>query len=199
VALGVFLLEFLDLFLLFDPLDAATHRLWHGHDLAAEAVAVDLDPPCELDLLVAGQQRDLAHLRQVHPHRIIDLVVEFFNGGGFGCVGGRFVLRAARRALALFGGPLGQILDQFEALRFELAENLLELLGVVGRIGQQGVELVVGDHALAFGLLDQRRHDVSKGDRLRFGVRFLVDHVLLHHGLPWVGKGAPAICRTVRC
>ena len=42
-------------------------------DLAAEtAAARDLDLLGEADLLVAGEQRDLAHLGQVHADRVVD-------------------------------------------------------------------------------------------------------------------------------
>ena len=41
-------------------------------DLAAEPLAGDLDLLGQADLLVAGEQGDLAHLRQVHPDRVVD-------------------------------------------------------------------------------------------------------------------------------
>jgi hypothetical protein len=52
-------------------LNAGPHHVVARQQLAAERGAGDLDAARQADLFLAGEQRDLAHLRQVHPHRVV--------------------------------------------------------------------------------------------------------------------------------
>jgi len=57
-----------------DPPQHFHRRLHHVvafQDLVSEAGAGQLDLLGQRDFLLPGQQRNLAHLRQIHPHRII--------------------------------------------------------------------------------------------------------------------------------
>ena len=53
-------------------LTAALAAIGGLEDLLAVEAAGDVDAPGERDLLVPREERDLAHLREVHPHRIVD-------------------------------------------------------------------------------------------------------------------------------
>ncbi len=92
--------------------------------LAAENLARDLDLLRQRDFLLAGEQGDFAHLREIHPHRIVDPLgrslgqlglevhVDFFfvflNLGDV--FRGRFIFRN-RRFLHLGLGALGEVAD----------------------------------------------------------------------------------------
>ena len=76
----VLFLLFPNLFLFFNPLDAAANRVQRGHHLATETIAIDLDTASKFNFLIAIEQRDFAHLRQIHANRIVDLLADL----GFG-------------------------------------------------------------------------------------------------------------------
>ena len=59
-----------------EHLDGATDHVVASQQLAAEGGAGELDLAGKADFLLAGKQRDFAHLRQVHPHGVV--------GPGFG-------------------------------------------------------------------------------------------------------------------
>ena len=57
-----------------ERLDDAAQGEIAFEDFAAEAAAGDFDLFGEVDFLVAAEQRDFAHLRQVHADRVVDLL-----------------------------------------------------------------------------------------------------------------------------
>ena len=57
---------------LLEDLDRALKAVVDLQHLRAENLAGDFDLLGQRDFLLAGEQRDLAHLREVHPHRIVD-------------------------------------------------------------------------------------------------------------------------------
>ena len=135
-----------------DPVKALLGR--HGQQLlrqrqvlfAGEAKAVD-DPPrllfrgfdalANLHLLLARQQRHLAHLPQIHPHRIIQNVV------------------AAPFLLFVRLGPpaplhLGGV-DDLNLQGAQLGQDLVQVGGGDNVVGQGVVEVVMGQVALLLG------------------------------------------------
>jgi len=114
-------------------------------DLAAEAAAGDLDPLGQLDLLVAGQEGDLAHLGQVHADRVVDpagdLVLELL-GAEVVVVGGLVddLVVGVGVVLAAEEAGLGLLLaDQLDAELLERLDQGLELLGVAGSSGSRSL------------------------------------------------------------
>ena len=91
-----------------------------------------LDPPRQVDLLCSVQERDLADLLQVHPHRVVGRRLEQVDldpnlGGGVGVVAGDL------DDLDPLGGQV--LLD--------LGEELLDLLGCE-IVDRDGFEQVLG-------------------------------------------------------
>src|SRR5262245_7092639 len=124
-------------------------------NLASETLAGDLDLLGQRDFLVAAQERDLAHLREVHPHRVIDAAaVLLFEKAeidlgtqlvvNFGGLGGA--------TLALLGLRL---VDQLDALVLEQDQELIQFLGVDGVIRQIVVDLAVCQVAFLLALVEQ--------------------------------------------
>ena len=144
-----------------DPLEHLDHvaqGIIAFEHLAAEALAGDFDLLGQGDFLLAGEQRDFAHLGEVHAHRIVDAAavaflvdegqVEFADLG-FGLGG---VPRRRGPGFAFLGLRL---VDQFDALLFEEHEQLIELLGVDGVVGQVFVDLAVGQVTLFLARFEQ--------------------------------------------
>jgi hypothetical protein len=103
-----------------------------------------LDPLGDLDLLLAREQRHLAHLLQVHPHRVVEDVV----------------LRRARLLLLGLLLALLVVLDLvgLEDLDLEVLqdrEDVIDLLLVLDRLGQRLVDVVERQVALLLGQADQ--------------------------------------------
>ena len=127
-----------------------------GHRALADAadhlVLAGLDALGDLDLALAAQQLDAAHLAQVHAHGIVGaaelLVLAGRFGGDHGGLG-----RLSRSG----GGGLFLLLglDHVDAGFRQHRHRVLDLLGghFVGRQG--GVQLVVGDVAALLALLDE--------------------------------------------
>ena len=121
---------------------------------AALALAV-LDALGDLDLALAGEQRDRAHLAQVHAHRVVGLARPArrprpspppprpprFAGssapadGGLGLGGLRGLLRV----------------DDLDAVVAEHRHQVVDLIGRHDVLGQRVVDLVVGEEALLRG------------------------------------------------
>ena len=111
-----------------------------------------LDAPRDLDLALAGEQRDGAHLAQIHADRVVGLVER----------AGREIelelLGALRRPIDRLD-VVAQIflvgIDDFDAGAAEDAEELVEFVRRrdVGR--QRLVDLVVEEVALLFALIDE--------------------------------------------
>ncbi len=95
------------------------------------------DALADLHLLLAGQQRHLAHLAQVHPHRVIQNIVA-----------APFLL------VVRLGGPaplhLGGVND-LDVQGAQLAEDLVQVGGGDDVVGQGVVEIVIGQMALLLG------------------------------------------------
>ena len=127
-----------------------------GHRALADAadhlVLAGLDALGDLDLALAAQQLDRAHLAQVHAHGIVG-AAEFLvlagrlgrHHGGLGRLG-----RVGGGGLFLLLG-----LDDIDAGFRQHRHGVLDLLGghLVGRQG--GVQLVIGDVAALLALLDE--------------------------------------------
>ncbi len=103
-----------------------------------------LDPLGDLDLLLARQQRNLAHLLQVHPDRIVEDVV----------------LRGARLLLLGLLLALLVVLDlvRLEDLDLEVLQDrqdVVDFLLVFDRLGQRLVDVVEREVALLLRKADQ--------------------------------------------
>ena len=114
--------------------------------LGGEAEAVDdparlrfggLDALANLHLLLAGQQRHLAHLAQIHPHRVIQNIV----AAAF-----LLVVGLGRPAPLHLGG-----VDDLDLQVAQLGEDLVQVGGRDDIVGQGVVEIVVGQMALLLG------------------------------------------------
>jgi hypothetical protein len=96
-----------------------------------------------LDFLLARRQRNLAHLLEVHPDRIVEDVI-------------------LRRAGLLFLRLLLALLERFDLLRLddldvevlEDGQNVIDLVLVLDGIRQRLVDVVEGQVTLFLGLAD---------------------------------------------
>ena len=88
-----------------------------------------------LDLLVAREQRDFAHLLEIHAHRIIQQIEPAPI---------RLVLFFAR--LLCFGG-----IDDINFQTAQFAVNLIQVLGRHRLVGQSIINILVSEIALFFG------------------------------------------------
>ena len=95
------------------------------------------------DFFLASQQRDLAHLLEIHPNRIVEDVV-------LGCA--HFFL------FSLFlTGLEGFNFGVVEDLNFEILEDgndVFDFVRIVDAIGQGFVDVLVSKEALLFGKSD---------------------------------------------
>ena len=127
--------------------------------LAAEAAAGDFDLLGQRDFLLAGQERDFAHLGEVHADRVVDVpaVAVRVLEARLGLGGDDFLGDVGR-----VGGRLGGVglVDQVDAVGFEQFENLGELFPVGGALGERPVDLVVGQGAGQLPLLDENLQHV---------------------------------------
>ena len=146
----------LDLLVHDDPVKAFLGRLgneFFGQGdvlLAGEAEAVNdafdlvlrlFDALGDFDLLLARQQRDLAHLLEVHPHRVIQNVQTPLV----------FVFLRLRLLDAVHFGLVND-LDLQDA---QLAVKIVQFLGRNDRVGQGVVDVGVSQVALLLGQADQ--------------------------------------------
>ena len=142
-----------------DGADAALEIVADGEDLAdddgragerlEDADLSALDALGDFDLALAGEQRDGAHLAQIHA----DGVVGLFQGAG-GEV--EFdVLGLLRVGIELFlGGKLG-VFQDVDALGADHSEQVVEIVGGVDVVGQEVIHLVVGEEAFFLAGIDQ--------------------------------------------
>jgi len=90
--------------------DRGVEHVVGGQDAVAEAASRPLDPLGRGDLLLARQERDFAHLHQVDPHGILDLVV-FARGMDVVLIRTRFDVapRPSRRIGRSGAGAFGRL------------------------------------------------------------------------------------------
>ncbi len=132
--------------------------------LATEPLAGDLDPLGQVDFLVAGQERNLAHLGQIHADRVVDAprdLVEIL-GGELGflvlerlldevVIG--FVIQIARGEQAVLRLVL---VDQLDAHLVERLEQTVDALRARRLVGQIVVDLVERQKATTFAQVEKR-------------------------------------------
>jgi hypothetical protein len=121
-------------------------------DAADHLVLAGLDALGDLDLALAAQQLDAAHLAQVHADGIVGAPELLILAGRLGRDHrrlGRLGLRCRGSVFRLLG------LDDVDAGLGQHRHRVLDLLGghFVGR--QRGVQLVIGDVAALLALLDE--------------------------------------------
>ena len=107
-----------------------------------------LDALGNFDFLLAGEQRHLAHLLEVHPDRVVEDVE---LGVGLLLVG-KFLLGAGGGLLVTV--DLGGV-DDVDLEVAQEHDDRLEFLGIVDALGNRLVEVVPGEVALVLGQLDQ--------------------------------------------
>ena len=130
--------------------DNLLHGAIHLKNLAAEATAGDLDFFGQGDLLLTLQKRNLAHLGQIHTHRVIDpTAIIIFEIGDF-LTPGSLILHQA--AVTLFGFA---VIDQLDALLLQFHQKLVELVWAGILIGQGLVDLAIGQVALFLALIHE--------------------------------------------
>ncbi len=150
--------------------------------LAPERHAGDLDLPGQRDLILARQQRDLAHLRQVHADRIIDaagglslgqLLLEglvffvrllFLGHLRLRNLGVLFELLTGLAALLRLDVAF---VDQTHPHLIQRSKNPFEPAGADGIVGQRVVHLFVGQIPAFLALGDERLDQLLDVLRLR--------------------------------
>src|SRR5262245_18944185 len=140
---------------LLERLERGRHAQPRAHGLLAEALARDLDRLRQEDLLVACEQRDLAHLREVHAHRVVDALRRH----------AALENRRDRLGHDLRGRPalaLGDtrsldvgIVDHLDAALLERQEDLVHPLGRHEAVLQERIDLRVREEALLGAFLGQ--------------------------------------------
>ena len=142
------------------PADDRAHRQRALAQSLEHGVAPGLDPLGDLDLALAREQLDRAHLAQVHAHRIVGaakvLVVDRGRALGLVLPALELILGAAVGAAAILLAA-----DAHAHLVEHEKELLHQLVGRVVVLGQGSVDLAMGDHAALAGLgqepLESRR------------------------------------------
>ena len=136
-----------------ERVDGGLQGVGRAENRPTEPLAGDLDSLGERDLLPAAQERDLRHLGEVHPDRVVAGVGRGRGGrlvpprlGSSRCDGCRTCGKPRRR---------GRV-DQFDAPLFERDEQCIDLFGVDGLVGKVGVDLVEGEVAEFPADLDQQ-------------------------------------------
>src|SRR6185437_8445027 len=127
------------------------------HGLQHLALAV-LDALGDLDLALAGEQRDRAHLAQVHADGVararvrvllvlvdLFLLVLFTDAEAF----------ALRRLIDDVGAAAARAVDDLDAVIAERRQPAVDLIGRHDVLGHRVVDLVVRDEALLLAELDQ--------------------------------------------
>ena len=199
--------DVLDPDLVLPQLVAEVDDLADGHrgveDGREDHVLALLDALRDLDLALAREERDAAHLAQVHPDRVVALrgvAVDDFLGLGRGR--GRGLLAIARPLLLglLFGDALRSDLhlcrgvDDLDVLVAEDPQNVVHLIG--GHVGRQGVvDLVVGEEALGLPHLDELLNFLPI-TVLRCRHHYLGVSALFPASVPVLPTPRPAPCRN---
>src|SRR5205085_8676963 len=129
-----------------------------------------LDPLGDLHLALAGEQRDRAHLAQVHAHRVVALGVGVLlllalgarlGSGGLFLLGGGAGLRLGRlglRQLDLVG-----LVDDGDVVVAEHRHHVVDLIAGDDVGGQRVVDFVVGEKALVAAEREQVLHFLALG------------------------------------
>jgi hypothetical protein len=107
-----------------------------------------LDAFGNLDFLLAGEQRDLAHLLEIHADRVVE-DVEFLVG-----LEVLVVAAVVVALLVLVAVHLGGV-DDVELHVAEPLHDGLDVVGIDEVVGQDLVDVVVGQVVLLLGELDQ--------------------------------------------
>ncbi len=138
--------------------DDAGESIVAFEDFAAEAVAGDFNALGEVDFLVAGEQRDFAHLRQIHAYRIV------YASATVAIVEERaedFVAQLLAVGAGISSGGVGftffgiALINEFNAVLFEEHHQLVKLVGVdiIGR--KHLIDLSISQEALLLTLFDE--------------------------------------------
>jgi hypothetical protein len=158
------------------------------HDHVLEAV---LDALGDLDLALARQELDAAHLAHVHAHRVgraAELAVERARGG-FGFLLDVLGRRGGRRLRHQQRVGIGRLVEDLDAHVADHRDHAFDLLGVDELVGQVVVDLGVGQVAALLAEHDQAlqaalaRLDVGRGQLARRDVGLLPVAALLAAGL----------------
>ena len=123
-------------------------------DFATEAPARDFDLLRERNFEAAIEERDLAHLGEVHPDGVVDVTAialvigegRFFATGGDD---GHFFGRASGLFVAVLG------VDDVDTVLFQLLENIFEPTGIGRPFGECLVHLVEGERPRLLAALDE--------------------------------------------
>ena len=102
----------------------------------------------DFDFLFAGEQWDLAHLLEVHADWVVE-DVEFLVGLGFLVIDIGFVALFVFVAIDLGG------VDNVELHVAEALHDGLDVIGIDEVVGEDFVDVVVGEVVLLFGELDE--------------------------------------------
>ena len=152
---------------LFQNLQGLGHREVTFHHPATVPLAAHLDLLGEINLAVAGEEGDVAHLAEIHPHRIARRqhargrfverrrVVIDRRGGGTDL---HFRTQVGRRVDL---GP--HDIDQFEFSVLECDNQIVDHLRAAALIGQVGVHIVKREMALLLSLLQQTLQRLFEG------------------------------------
>ena len=185
VVLGV-LHDFPDAHLAFAQALAELDDLLDGDRRGRSTARMTAFSPSSMRLAIstspfAGEQRDRAHLAQVHAHRVVALGV----AGVEVLVPLFFLLLLGRRSgsgrLGLGELDLGGVVDDLDVVLAEHRHHVVDLIGGHDVGGQRVVDLVVGQEALLAAAIEQRLHldAVGGGAPLDFGsLRGVGDHHL---------------------
>ena len=123
------------------------------HDLQHAPLAV-LDALGDLDLALAGEQRDRPHLAQVHAHRVVGLGVAVASSSSSGSsflasTSLLFLLLGVRLGVSLLGDlQLRRRIDDLDALAGEGRQPVVHLIRRDDVLRHVLVDLVVGQEAL---------------------------------------------------
>ena len=176
--------------------DLANHDR-RARDGLHHAVLAALDALGDLDLALAGEQRDGAHLAQVHADGVVGLLqragreVELDVLGLFAGLG---LILVAVRACAFAG-------EHVDALGVDGGHQVIELVGRGDVAGQQVVDLAIGEIALLFSGVDELLYDLLRTCRFLQPRRCALLRVKIFWGrqgyrripFPWLFRGVPGV------
>ena len=164
-----------------EGVDGRLHRPRTAEDRAPEPLSGDLDPLCQRDLFRPRQERNLGHLGQIHPDRIVAGVGRR-AGDRLVASGRRLGLR--RRALDGRHDRRGGLVEEIDPLFLEGDKQGVDLLGVNGLVREVGIDLIEGQVALGtaggdeggqFVVLSRHRSCRLEGEDVRPGLGGDVD------------------------
>ena len=155
------------------------------------------DPLGDVDLALAIEELDCAHLAQIHPNGIVGLF-QLFGSGGLGLgLGRRLFSRGTLCSLSpfTFVRVSGFSIHDVDVELGEAHVYVVELLSDTGHLFRQViVQLFIHDEAAFLTRLNKLAE---------LGILLFNLHArLFHHRLPpfeRMNPGAPTICTTTRC